>query len=135
MSKTKTGAKQFFFAQAAHSYPVGANAAQQLKAKHECSRRLAIAEYWAWDNGYTFMWDRSDVTSEEHDCSEAPFYPLWDCCMYSAEPERSKRGTPIPVQVLGGVDFGRDVDPWGQDYKRVVEAELALEQMPEEVTV
>jgi hypothetical protein len=32
------------------------------------------------------------------------------------------------VQSLGGVDFGRDGDPWGQPYARVVEAELALEQ-------
>jgi hypothetical protein len=29
------------------------------------------------------------------------------------------------VANLGGVDFGRDVEPWGNPYARVVEAELA----------
>jgi hypothetical protein len=33
------------------------------------------------------------------------------------------------VQSLCFIDFGRDGSPWGDSYKRVVEAELALEQI------
>lgn len=30
---------------------------------------------------------------------------------------------------LGGVDFGRDGEPWGDPYRRVCEAEMALEAL------
>lgn len=132
--KTKKGAQRFFFAAAGYSYPATSNKAQKLKARHECARILAVNEYWAWDNGYTFVWRHDEGITSEDFSDEEPFYPLWWCAMYAAHPERSSRGAPIPVQSLGGVDFGRDVDPWGQDYRRVVEAELASQQVDEEVT-
>jgi hypothetical protein len=53
---------------------------------------------------------------------ESSCYKQWVCCMFDENGEL--------VQSLGGVDFGRDVEPWGPPYRRVVEAELALEEMP-----
>lgn len=124
-TKTKTGAKQFFYDNAGSSYPTGSSAEGIRRAKEEGAQRLAIAEYWAWDNGYEFHWEQDDITSEEHS-DEAPFYPLWFCSM-----RRVADGKVFLCQSLSGIDFGRDAAPWGQAYKRVVEAELAIEQMPE----
>jgi hypothetical protein len=94
----------------------------QAQASYRMGRKLAAAEAWAARHDYTFEWDIDRCTdSSDFDDSPEP-WALWVCVM------RDSKG--IVCQSLCGIDFGRDKEPWGDSYKRVVEAELALEQMP-----
>ena len=81
-----------------------------MLAKAEAAATAAQADYdWEIDENI----DSSDFSDE------TPAWALWDCVM---------RVNGRVVQSLGGIDFGRDKEPWSDPYKRVVEAELALEQ-------
>ena len=57
-------------------------------------------------------------------------YSLWQCCACSPHesPGRFSNLSTV-VASLSGIDFGRDGEPWGDPYKRIVEAELALESL------
>lgn len=86
---------------------------------------LADAERWARETGYSFMWDI------DHDSSSADWIDdddedggkhndprrVWSCWMMDMKGNI--------VQSLHAIDFGRDGHPWGSNYRRVVEAELA----------
>lgn len=85
------------------------------------ANKLAKAETWARAKGYRFEWSECDTTSQEFS-SKRPYYPLQACCMIGPD------GIEI-VQSLHGIDFGRDNPQPHGTYVRVVEAELALEQM------
>lgn len=95
-----------------------------------CARALASAETRARELGYSFRWEIDpDVTSEDW-CSPRQDggkyrdpWETWVCEILGPDGEL--------VGCLGGVDFGRNGSPWGQAYRRVVEAELALEHVPE----
>lgn len=95
----------------------------QTKAQgcYQGARRLAAAERWARDAGLTFEWDLDGYTSAEW-CDDSHPWPTWRCVA------RDASGT--VVASLMGVDFGREGEPWGDPYRRVVEAELALEAKP-----
>lgn len=85
------------------------------------ARALASAELWADRHGYVFDWQVDNVDSSEWS-EERPAWPQWVCCM---------KLDGRCVQSLHCIDFGRDGYPgWDGPYTRVVEAELALEQMP-----
>ncbi len=114
----------FFFEHAGYSYPVDEQSREGRTLYRVIgAETLAEAERQAREQGYTFEWQLDDLDSSEWD-KRKPAYEQWACLMYDAEHK--------VVQSLGGIDFGRDSpEPWGKPYKRVVEAELALEHFGE----
>lgn len=118
-------ATDFFFRHAGFSYDPKTETPDQ--GKQRCAQALAAAELRARDGGYSFQWEidphtRSDdwkKPDEDGGKYRAP-WQTWVCDMYDPQGEL--------VQSLGGIDFGRDGSPFGDPYRRVVEAELALEQ-------
>lgn len=111
-------AEQFFYEHAGYSYGQGET---QEQGRLRCAKQLAQAEAWALDNCVGFEWCLSDTTSEDFSDDE-PYYRLWDCVARSED----------RMTCLCGIDFGRDREPWGDPYMRVVQAELALELMGEQ---
>lgn len=83
-----------------------------------CARALAKAEAAARDLQFDFEW-REDYMDSSEFSDEQPPWTLWICMC--------RDGSHKVVAALGGIDFGRDGSPWGRPYKRVVEAQLALE--------
>lgn len=92
----------------------------QEEGRREGAEALLKAEFWANKKGCSFDWDHCDTTSREF-TDEGEEYPLWRCVM------RDLAGN--VVASLSGIDFGLNGEPWGDPYRRVVEAELALEYM------
>lgn len=84
-------------------------------------RKLAEAEQWAQESGHTFTWrDDWDIPShvDEFDC-------------YDEEPDTCEW---VEIVDADGDPLGPSlacVDDATDDYRRVVEAELAWEAMPE----
>jgi hypothetical protein len=115
----KTSAEKFFFDCAGFSYNPATET--KLAGRNRCARNLATAEAWARNAGISFEWCESDIDSS--DFSDArPRWSLYDCIARDASGQ--------VIGSLSGCDFGRDASgPYG-DYRRVVEAEIALEAMP-----
>ncbi len=107
---------RFFMANAGYSY----NPATETPAqgRYRGARKLAAAESRASARGYSFEWQPSDEDSSSF-CDDEPAWQLWDCLM------RDPAGN--IVGSLCACDFGRHGSPWGQSYRRVVEAEIACE--------
>lgn len=99
---------KFFHEWAGYATPPG---------KVACAATLAKAEQWAEDEGITFEWSVDPCIDSSDFSDEEPPYALWQC-LATYENETAS---------LCGIDFGRDKEPWGDPYKRVVEAELASE--------
>lgn len=113
-------AEQFFFDNAGASWKPPET---QTQGKIRGARALAAAETAARDGGYAFEW-RPDPHIDSREFSDSrPYWRLWECLM------RDAAGHGV-VGSLSGIDFGRDGEPWGDNYRRVVEAELALEYLP-----
>lgn len=106
----------FFYANAGVSYNPKTQTPEE--GRTEGARKLADAERFASAAGLCFRWQHDDITSAEHEDTDSP-YPLWLCTCYD---EFGK-----VVGSLGGVDFGDNGQPWGDPYRRVVEAEIAME--------
>lgn len=106
----------FFYANAGFSYDPKTETADQGKTR--CAKRLSVAEAAARDNGVSFEW-RIDPEGADSAGEYSSSGPFWYCVAYDSE------GTVIGS--LGGVDFGKDGKPWGNNYRRVVEAELSYE--------
>ena len=71
-------------------------------------------------------WEMDDITTRFY-TDEGPEYFLWRAVAYLPCETCGQRRV---VASLGGIDFGEGRDPWMDDnYRRVVEAELALEAM------
>ena len=95
-------------------------------SKAVCAMDLARAEEWAEDEEVEFEWAEDECVNSSEFSDEQPPYRLW-VCLARLEDETVS---------LGGIDFGRDKDPWmGDTYKRVVEAELAMELQTDFFTV
>jgi hypothetical protein len=102
------------------SYTPGRETKRQGRARG--ARSLAQAEAHARDAGWFYRWEIDpDSTSKDFN-DEKPAWQLWQCALFSADHRT--------LGSLCGIDFGRDGEPWGQSYKRVVEAELAQEAKP-----
>ena len=106
----------FFFEHAGVSYRPAIES--EFAGRTNGAVALARAEFIAWDEGCTFCWDEEsawdcDRSGIEHDG------PLYGCLMLD--------DVGVVIQSLGGIDFGDHISPQGQPYKRVVQAELALE--------
>ena len=87
-------------------------------ARTRGAHALAAAERAASDAGCSFEWS-IDPDTDSSDWSEDEPYEVWQCIM--------RDGSGAVVASLGGVDFGPGGEPWGEQYRRVVEAELASE--------
>lgn len=117
-------AARFFYDNAGYSYPPDADAAGKDAARRECAERLARAEAWASERGYTFSWeheqgDWTDFLGDEQsldDVSEV-------LCVVMRDADGNV------VQSLGGVQMGHD-QAESRAFCRVCEAELAREEMP-----
>ena len=122
MRSVHTHPVTFFFEHAGYSAPASARTREaRLLHRVAGAEDLALCERLALGQGYTFEWRVDDVDSSRW-CGEEPPYAQWVCLMYG--PDHTA------VQSLGGIDFGRESpEPWGKPYKRVVEAELALNQV------
>lgn len=113
---SKQSAFDFFFEQECYSWRLATES--QFAGRVRCATDYALAEAIARRDGYQFRWeidaypDRSGI---DHDG------PLYSCTMYSETGEW--------LQSLSGCDFGPDGDPWHDPYGRVIQAELAMEQL------
>ena len=120
MKTAKQQAYLFFLRHAGYSYDPKTQTKQQ--GRSECARKLAKAERDARALGYTFEWTDDidgcigcDCDSPECDCSTGEPHECLVCLM------RDSNGK--VVQSLGSV-----CKP-SREYRRVVEAELALEEV------
>lgn len=110
-----TDAIKFFYDHAGYSYDPTCETPEQGRVR--CAEALALAEQKASAAGVSFYWSHDlDIDSSDFISGESA-YPLWECVA------RRLDGTIIAS--LGGVDFGENGEPWGEPYRRVVEAELA----------
>lgn len=108
-------AYHFFYTNAGWSYDPAVETKAQGRAR--CAKALARAEARALDSGLRYVWHVDSNASSRDFCDKD--YPLWACMLVRGESEI--------LESLGGIDFGENGQPWGDPYKRVVEAELALE--------
>ena len=130
---------QFFLKHAGFSYDPKTETRMQGRMK--CARMLAKAEREARDGGFSYQWSIDpDILSSDwiHDNEDGerdhdPWH-TWQCAMYAPyKPQEEYYGLrPGIVASLHGIDFGRDGKPWGNPYKRVVEAELAIDGLTNE---
>lgn len=98
--------------------------AYRSEATREEDRRhnaesLAEAERMASDLGWAFVWSVDPHTDSSDWSDDDDPYQQWQCVAYDENGDIRAS--------LHGIDFGRDSDPWGDPYRRVVEAELAAE--------
>lgn len=114
----KTSPYLFFLKNAGFSYDPKKET--PFKGRVRGARSLAEAERRASAEGCTFEWTQDDTTNREF-TDEGAEYPLWHCLMRDAAGKA--------VGSLGGVDFGEDGAPWGDPYRRVIEAEMACEAL------
>lgn len=108
--------EQFFFDNASFSYDPKTETQEQ--GRERCAKLLARAEQFALENDFSYEWMQDEITSEDHSDDE-PFYPLWVCVMRDSEGNI--------IDSLSAIDFGEGGEPWGNNYRRIVEAELALD--------
>lgn len=113
-------AYQFFLSNAGYSVAEGEN---KRAGQVRCARALAKAEREGRDAGLSFQWEIDPQIDSSNWSDEEPAYEQWVCTCYNA--------AGLMVASLGGIDFGRDGSPYGNVYKRVVEAELASEAIPQ----
>lgn len=108
---------KFFYDNAGYSYDPKTETPEQ--GRWHCARILACAELVADRLNMTFEWSIDpDIDSSDFDDDPEP-WQLWQCAAFDSDG--------YCCASLSGIDFGRDGEPWGSDYKRVVEAELAAE--------
>lgn len=114
--KPLTKDELFFHANAGYSYGAGET---QEQSRQRCARELAAAEAKAREGGFTYRWSVDPHQDSREFNKTRPYYSVWQCAMLNKDGR--------VCASLHGIDFGRDRDPWMDSYKRVVEAELAIE--------
>ena len=109
-------AYQFFMKHAGYSYRKGET---KMQGRIRCARSMAKDEAEAQRRGFSYAWslDR-DIDSSDW-CDDEPAWQTWQCCMLNNEGRI--------VASMHGIGFGRDGSPWGDTYRRVVEAELCAD--------
>lgn len=124
MKTRRLSAYNFFMSNAGYSYDPKTQTPMEGRA--ECAKSLAYNEQRARDAGVTFAWEYDqDITSAEwisdHEDGGRNNDPwrTWSCLARTADGK--------VFASLSGIDFGRDGEPFGDPYMRVVEAELACE--------
>lgn len=110
----------FFLRHADYSYRPGETS---IQGRRRCAKELARSEAHARKAGYAFHWEiDADAVGHELRSSAEP-YALWGCTLTLPNGEVGPS--------LWAIDFGPGGEPWGEPYRRVVEAQLALEAMSE----
>jgi len=124
-AKKLNAVEQFFYDQAGYSYDPTKET--QEEGRQRGAILLASAERWAHETGYAYEWRLDEENNSMAWCEpnedggeNCDPWPAWACIM------RDETGK--AVQSLWSIDFGRDGEPWGNPYRREVEAELALEE-------
>ena len=116
----------FFLKHAGYSY----HPARETKAQGRvrCAQELAAAERRARAEGLECLWEVDpEITSAdwiergEDGGPDRDPWQTWCACLVG----QNAAGHDTVLESLGGVDFGRDGDPHGDPYARVVAAELA----------
>jgi hypothetical protein len=123
-TKELTLAQKFYFDHAGFSYD--AVTETPAEGRTRCAIAMAAAADRAQEEGYFFKWS-VDPDGSSADCFDPDEdggknnnpWQVWQCLMQAPNGET--------VEAMGGVDFGRDCDPWMDAYRLVVEAELALQ--------
>ena len=108
-------AVSFFYANAGYGW--NPKKETQEQGRMRCAKALARAERKASIAGYSYLWELDGMTNREW-TDEGEETPTWQGRMFDADG--------VCVAGLYGIDFGSG-EPWGNPYRRVVEAELALE--------
>ena len=127
---------RFFYANGGFSYNPTSETAEQGRLRGAVAR--AKAEDWAksrfGDDLYPepgdlwFTWEiDEEYNPDDYDVPDMSEIG-WVCILNQWD---AKAGQWRPLQILCGITFGVNGYPDGDPYKRVVEAELALEAMPE----
>ena len=118
----------FFLKHAGYNYAKGET---KMQGRIRCARALAKAEREARDGGFCYRWSIDPCTTSadwidgrEDGGRDNDPWQTWQCAMYNADGRI--------VASLHGIDFGRDGNPWCDPYRRVVEAELAIEGLTNE---
>ena len=115
--KGLTDSERFYYKHGGYSFDPLNQTPQQ--GREECARRLAAAAANANAAGVSFEWTVDDsCDSSEFSDSRNP-YALWGCAARNSEG--------VVIASLWAIDFGRGRDPWGEPYRRIVEAELSIE--------
>lgn len=107
----------FFYEWAGWSYDPKIETSDQGKMR--CAVMLANAERHAKSTGMRYEWRVDPHVDSREFNSEKPYYNSYCCTIH--------RRDGVCVGSLGGIDFGRGINPKDSTYKRVVEAELACE--------
>lgn len=117
--------EQFFYDQAGYRYDPAIESPED--GRRRGALLLASAERWAHESGYSFCWDIDDestsadwIDADDDGGKNQNPWRVWSVWMMDEGGHT--------VQSLHSIDFGRDGQPWGDPYRRVVEAELALEE-------
>jgi hypothetical protein len=79
---------------------------------------MAEAERKGREAGLSFEWSLDNETDASFRDTRSPYH-LWICVCHDADG--------LAKSSLGGIDLGRDGSPFADLYRRVVEAELAME--------
>ena len=112
---------QFFLKNAGYCYGPHET---KMQGRIRGARALADAERKARNGGFSYRWTVDEmVDSNSFEGSDEP-WQLWQCGMYNSEGRI--------VNSLHAIDFGRDKSPWSDPYRRVVEAELAIDGLTNE---
>lgn len=117
---------QFFFHHAGWSYLSGAQS--EIVGRLLGAVKLAEAEAWARANGCWFVWeDDPELADYQEEDGSWHQMPAVECVMYQHAAEPGEE--PVLLQSLSSIMESED-DAERRNYRRVVEAELALEAMP-----
>ena len=111
---------QFFMEHGGFSYDPKHETPEQ--GRKRCAESMAVAEAMAWDQDYTFSWMYDEWGCSGCDCGDP------DCDCYTEEPHEVLVCTMYDpngesVASLGGICGATN------EYRRVVQAELAMEAL------
>jgi hypothetical protein len=131
-SRTQTAA-QFFYKQAGYGYDPKTETKEQ--GRRRGAKALAEAEAYASREGWDVRWSQDgSMYGQQGDCFDIvddpdsfgdPLFVGWDA--FLVDMDGNVLGS-LGATTFAGSNGG---DPWSDPYRRVVEAELALEAMPE----
>lgn len=130
-----TSNAHFFYSQAGYSYPVGADQAGRVQARWQGARNLARAEQWAQSEGLVYLWEEDqhidiDNWEFEEDREHVRRDGARCCILYRPCEDHGIDCKHAEVLAsLGGITESFD-NQQRDNYRRVVEAELACEVMP-----
>ena len=118
----KPGTDQaFFWRHGGYSFDPLTETPEQ--GRKRCAINSADDESRGRAAGFSFEWQiDSDIDSSEWDDSPDP-WSTWNCVCHDSSGR--------VVSSLSGIDFGRNGEPWGDPYRRVVEADLASDALIE----